>query len=224
MTGKGNKKVTTEDAERKGLMKTPKNAASDTLIRRVRGAGPDGRARTEGKDKSVPVPPRHGSFRGEDAGTPLSATSPQYTDSQKQHNADAEDIPDRVPSFAALAGILNMNRSVLNDIRHRDRRFPIRGPSGWPVFACAHLLRLRDLEKQSDAEHNADARARARETIGEIDAGEWDHLGKDFARRVRDIMDKVIAGQFDYDAKTGRTAREDAIADCLDAIRDAQAA
>ena len=38
------------------------------------------------------------------------------------------------------------------------------------------------------------------------------------------IMDKVIAGQFDYDAKTGRTAREDAIADCLDAIRDAQAA
>jgi len=139
-----------------------------------------------------------------------------------------------------------MNRSVLNDIRHRDRRFPIRGPSGWPVFACAHLLRLRDLEKQSDAEHDADARARARETIGEIDAGEWDHLGKDFARRVRDIMDKVIAGQFAYDAKTkgvilipflwviagqfaydaktGRTAREDAIADCLDAIRDAQAA
>lgn len=199
-------------------MKTPKNAASDTLIRRVRGAGPDGRARTEGKDKS------HGSFRGEDAGTPLSATSPQYTDTQKQHNADAEDIPDRVPSFAALAGILNMNRSVLNDIRHRDRRFPIRGPSGWPVFACAHLLRLRDLEKQSDAEHDADARASARETIGEIDAGEWDHLGKDFARRVRDIMDKVIAGQFDYDAKTGRTAREDAIADCLDAIRDAQEA
>jgi len=214
MTGKGNKKVTTEDAERKGLMKTPKNAASDTLIRRVRGAGPDGRARTEGK---------RGSFRGEDAGTPLSATSPHNTDSQKHATADAEDIPDRVPSFAALAGILNMNRSVLNDIRHRDRRFPIRGPSGWPVFACAHLLRLRDLEKQSDAEHDADARARARETIGEIDAGEWDHLGKDFARRVRDIMDKVIAGQFDYDAKTGRTAREDAIADCLDAIRDAQA-
>ena len=61
-------------------MKTPKNAASDTLIRRVRGAGPDGRARTEGKDKSVPVPPRHGSFRGEDAGTPHCATSPQTID------------------------------------------------------------------------------------------------------------------------------------------------
>ena len=201
-------------------MKTPKNAASDTLIRRVRGAGPDGRARTEGTDKPVP----HGSFRGEDAPIPPLATSPQNTDSQKHATADAADIPDRVPSFAALAGILNMNRSVLNDIRHRDRRFPIRGPSGWPVFACAHLLRLRDLEKQSDAEHDADARARARETIGEIDAGEWDHLGRDFARRVRDIMDKVIAGQFAYDVKTGRTAREDAIADCLDAIRDAQAA
>ena len=205
-------------------MKTPKNAASDTLIRRVRGAGPDGRARTEGKDKSVPVPHRHGSFRGEDDETPGGRSGAKKVSNEKRHNADAEDIPDRVPSFAALAGILNMNRSVLNDIRHRDRRFPIRGPSGWPVFACAHLLRLRDLEKQSDAEHDADARARARETIGEIDMGEWDHLGRDFARRVRDIMDKVIAGQFDYDAKTGRTAREDAIADCLDAIRDAQEA
>ena len=204
-------------------MKTPKNAASDTLIRRVRGAGPDGRARTEGKDKSVPVPHRHGSFRGKTRGHPSGRSGARKVSNEKQHNADAEDIPDRVPSFAALAGILNMNRSVLNDIRHRDRRFPIRGPSGWPVFACAHLLRLRDLEKQSDAEHDADARARARETIGEIDAGEWDHLGKDFARRVRDIMDKVIAGQFAYDVKTGRTAREDAIADCLDAIRDAQA-
>lgn len=206
------------------MTRTPEAGFGNTVYKTRRGAGPDGRARTEGKDKSVPVPLSHGSFRGEDAGTPHCATSPQNTDSQKRDTADAEDIPDRVPSFAALAGILNMNRSVLNDIRHRDRRFPIRGPSGWPVFACAHLLRLRDLEKQSDAEHDADARARARETIGEIDAGEWDHLGKDFARRVRDIMDKVIAGQFDYDAKTGRTAREDAIADCLDAIRDAQAA
>ena len=206
------------------MTRTPEAGFGNTVYKTRRGAGPDGRARTEGTDKPVPVPVRHGSFRGEDAGTPHEAKSSYNTDSHKQRNADAEDIPDRVPSFAALAGILNMNRSVLNDIRHRDRRFPIRGPSGWPVFACAHLLRLRDLEKQSDAEHDADARARARETIGEIDAGEWDHLGKDFARRVRDIMDKVIAGQFDYDAKTGRTAREDAIADCLDAIRDAQAA
>lgn len=206
------------------MTRTPEAGFGNTVYKTRRGAGPDGRARTKGTGTGQPGRVAIGSFRGEDAGTPLSATSPHNTDSQKHATADAEDIPDRVPSFAALAGILNMNRSVLNDIRHRDRRFPIRGPSGWPVFACAHLLRLRDLEKQSDAEHDADARARARETIGEIDAGEWDHLGKDFARRVRDIMDKVIAGQFDYDAKTGRTAREDAIADCLDAIRDAQAA
>ena len=206
------------------MTRTPEAGFGNTVYKTRRGAGPDGRARTEGKDKPVPDTSRHGAFRGEDAGTPHRAKSSYNTDSHKQRNADAEDIPDRVPSFAALAGILNMNRSVLNDIRHRDRRFPIRGPSGWPVFACAHLLRLRDLEKQSDADFNAERRARARETIGEIDAGEWDHLGKDFARRVRDIMDKVIAGQFDYDAKTGRTAREDAIADCLDAIRDAQSA
>ena len=200
------------------MTRTPEAGFGNTVYKTRRGAGPDGRARTEGKDKPVPDTSRQGAFRGQAAGIPHEAKSSYNTDSHKQRNADAEDIPDRVPSFAALAGILNMNRSVLNDIRHRDRRFPIRGPSGWPVFACAHLLRLRDLEKQSDAEYDADARARARETIGEIDAGEWDHLGKDFARRVRDIMDKVI-----YDAKTGRTAREDAIADCLDAIRDAQA-
>lgn len=206
------------------MTRTPEAGFGNTVYKTRRGAGPDGRARTEGKDKSVPVPHRHGSFRGEDAGTPRGRSGAKKVRNEKQHNADAEDIPDRVPSFAALAGILNMNRSVLNDIRHRDRRFPIRGPSGWPVFACAHLLRLRDLEKQSDADFNAERRARARETIGEIDAGEWDHLGKDFARRARDTMDKVIAGQFDYDAKTGRTAREDAIADCLDAIRDAQEA
>ena len=34
-------------------MKTPKNAASDTLIRRVRGAGADARARWEGKETAA---------------------------------------------------------------------------------------------------------------------------------------------------------------------------
>jgi len=52
-------------------MKTPKNAASDTLIRRVRGAGPDGRARTEGKDKPVPVPPVMGPSGGKTRGHPI---------------------------------------------------------------------------------------------------------------------------------------------------------
>jgi len=49
MTGKGNKTYTTEDAEGKGLMTTPKKAASDTVIKTRRGAGADARARPEGR-------------------------------------------------------------------------------------------------------------------------------------------------------------------------------
>ena len=65
-------------------MKTPKNAASDTLIRRVRGAGPDGRARTEGKDKSVPVPHRHGSFRGKTRGHPSGRSGAKKVSNEKR--------------------------------------------------------------------------------------------------------------------------------------------
>jgi hypothetical protein len=39
MTGNCNKTATREEAEYKGLMKTPENAVSDTLSRRVRAAG-----------------------------------------------------------------------------------------------------------------------------------------------------------------------------------------
>jgi len=78
-----------------------------------------------------------------------------------------EDPSEHVSTFAELAGILNMSRSTLYDLRRRDRRFPDRGAKGWPVYAVVHLLIVRDLEEQTDAEFNAEARRRCRDAIGQ---------------------------------------------------------
>jgi len=129
------------------------------------------------------------------------------------------DIPDFVPSFAALAGVLDVNRAWLNDIRHRDRRFPVKGPKGWSVMAAFALLQLRDLDKQSDADFNAEHRAGARETIADADAGRLDHLGKDTVSRVREVMADIIAGRFDYDPKTGLSAREEMVREWTDTLQ-----
>lgn len=220
MTGKGNKKVTTQDHDRKGLMKTPKNAASDTVIKTRRGAKADARARTEWKQNARPGRPVKVL-----ANRTTNATS-KHDDAPKQSVTQTAtpdpDIPTFVPSFAALAGVLNVNRAWLNDLRHRDKRFPSLTPRGWSVFAAAHFMHLRELEKRTDEDFAADHRARARETIAELDAGEWDHFGAAFVKRFRDVEEAVAAGRFDYG--DGRTGRKVAIAECLDAIRDAQVA
>ena len=129
-----------------------------------------------------------------------------------------EDPPEHVATFAELAGILNMSRSTLYDLRRRDRRFPDRGAKGWPVYAVVHLLIVRDLEEQTDAEFNAEARRRCRDVLAAIDRGDWDAWGEDFVERMAGVMRDSLAGRFDYDAATGRTAREEEIASCLAAM------
>ena len=43
-------------------------------------------------------------------------------------------------------------------------------------------------------------------------------MGEDFVERLAGVMRDSLAGRFDYDAATGRTAREEEIASCLAAM------
>lgn len=60
------------------MTRTPEAGFGNTVYKTRRGAGPDGRARTEGKDKSVPVPPPYWVLSELFATLPLSATSSIY--------------------------------------------------------------------------------------------------------------------------------------------------
>jgi hypothetical protein len=145
----------------------------------------------------------------------------KHTDSQDCAAVGEEPLPpEYLPTLARLADLFNMSTAAMRDLRARDSRFAPKGTQGYSVYAVAHLLRARELERKTDEDFNADHRARARETIEKLDAGEWDHLGAAFVKRFRDVEEAVAAGRFDYG--DGRTAREAAIADCLDSIRAAQ--
>ena len=200
------------------MTKPQESAARYTVYKTRRGAGADARARTEGK----PGPGAIGSFRELSAGLPIERHPRNILTTKTGNIAGTpalDAFPDFVPSFAALAGVLNVNRAWLNDIRHRDRRFPVKGPKGWSVMAVFALLQLRDLDKQSDADFNAEHRAGARETIADADAGRLDHLGKDTVSRVRSVMADIIAGRFDYDPKTGLSAREGMVHEWTDTLQ-----
>ena len=54
--------------------------------------------------------------------------------------------------------------------------------------------------------------------LAAIDRGDWDAWGEDFVERLAGVMRDSLAGRFDYDAATGRTAREEEIASCLAAM------
>ena len=198
------------------MTRTPENGFGNTVYKTKRGAGADARARTEGKG---PVP--KGTSRAKRRRNREKRPSEDIL-IPKTGNATGTpdlDIPDFVPSFAALAGVLNLNRAWLNDIRHRDRRFPVKGLNGWSVMAAFALLQLRDLDKQSDEKFNDGRRAAAHDTNADADAGRLDHLGKDTVSRVREVMADVLAGRFDYDPKTGLSAREGMVHEWTDTLQ-----
>lgn len=53
-----------------------------------------------------------------------------------------EDPPEHVATFAELAGILNMSRSTLYDMRRRDRRFPGRCAGFCPLWTTPQRQRF----------------------------------------------------------------------------------
>jgi hypothetical protein len=63
MTGNCNKTATTQAFDGKRVVKTPKNAMPDTVIKTGRGAGADARARQEREETPLPGPAAAGRNR-----------------------------------------------------------------------------------------------------------------------------------------------------------------
>jgi hypothetical protein len=114
-----------------------------------------------------------------------------------------------------------MSTAAMRDLRARDPRFPPKTGQGYSVFALAHLLRARELERQSDEDFNALLREGARDALRDIEAGRWSDFPSDFVARLAEYDRATLRGERDVDPATGRTAREESLADALDALRAA---
>lgn len=166
--------------------------------------------------------PRRKVLPEQDAGTPLCPTSPKNSDSLKCAAVGEPLPPEHVPTLARLADLFNMSTSAMRDLRARDPRFPPKGTQGYNVYAVAHLLRARELERQSDEDFQAEGREQTRARLREIESkvAPWHDFPPDVLAGVAEDLRAMLRGERDVDPATGRTRRELCLADALDALRD----
>ncbi len=95
------------------------------------------------------------------------------------------DPPETVPTLAQLGELFGVSTAWMKDVSARDARFPRKGP-GYPVLRVALLMRVRKLERQSDADYDAEARASDAALLREIQSGAdpWRGFPKATVRRM----------------------------------------
>jgi hypothetical protein len=127
---------------------------------------------------------------------------------------------DYAENFYRLAEILNASLSALKEVKGRDERFPRKMKKGYSVIGVSVLLEARRLEKQSDADYDRANHERARATLTQIEAGgdPWNAFPAAALCRLQSALRETAAGRHDREPD-GHTARETAIADCLDALK-----
>lgn len=121
------------------------------------------------------------------------------------------ELPEYVSSFSKLAGLLDIGRGQLYEVRNRDRRFPKREKRGWPVIKIGLLLEARRLERMRDADYNAERHESAADMLDKLEAeGERDE-------RMLQLLSEIASGARDI-GPDGRSARTLMIEELLNDI------